>query len=247
MLRSGTIVLQDDYSYTSDRPWINHEWLCGAGLRRSLPGWWTARSGRTQGSAGAAHSRDRSFSSAAGRARSACWLVAAADGRPGDTSRPWLSSSADLHVREFSPGDHHPASSFAWPVCLALVPGADLRMRDQPPRRRTCGPGCRHGVVSRRARHSARAMGFRRCSPSRSGQQDHGSDRRRLPGPLVQPPRHRAAPLPLEHGHRPAPGDLRMGAALARQPAGSRLPGSAVGVDLGLGRQPAAASWASAC
>jgi hypothetical protein len=27
MLRSGTIVLQDSYSYTSDRPWINHEWL----------------------------------------------------------------------------------------------------------------------------------------------------------------------------------------------------------------------------
>src|SRR5947209_5636345 len=27
MLRSGTIVAQDCYSYTSDRTWINHEWL----------------------------------------------------------------------------------------------------------------------------------------------------------------------------------------------------------------------------
>jgi hypothetical protein len=27
MLRSETIVAQDCYSYTSDRPWINHEWL----------------------------------------------------------------------------------------------------------------------------------------------------------------------------------------------------------------------------
>jgi hypothetical protein len=27
MLRSGTIVAQDCYSYTSDLPWINHEWL----------------------------------------------------------------------------------------------------------------------------------------------------------------------------------------------------------------------------
>ncbi len=30
LLRTGRIVQKDTYSYTADRPWINHEWLCEA-------------------------------------------------------------------------------------------------------------------------------------------------------------------------------------------------------------------------
>ena len=109
MLRSGTIAAQDCYSYTSDRTWINHEWLAELVFAAIYQARRTAWPGRSQGGSRLIDSRDRLHSPAAGKAGSARPVFAVADGCPGRPSRPRRYSAAGVHLRDVSPGAHHPA------------------------------------------------------------------------------------------------------------------------------------------